>query len=148
MFGGYEHPVLSLAKRLVDPLIIFFSLVVAATLEQQKFDGLYLLLGIFAFLLASQVFDGFEFFEPSISAPRGNAIYALNLLIAWLIVLVILGAVGVLSGIIGEYHARVLAWWALITPVLLFMGHSLVRAYLEMLRSQGSIRRAVIVGAN
>jgi putative colanic acid biosynthesis UDP-glucose lipid carrier transferase len=46
------------------------------------------------------------------------------------------------------YHARVLAWWALITPVLLFMGHSLVRAYLEMLRSQGSIRRAVIVGAN
>ena len=148
MFGGYEHPVLSLAKRLVDPLIIFFSLVVAATLEQHTFDGLYLLLGIFAFLLASQVFDGFEFFEPSVSARRGNAIYALNLLIAWLIVLVILGAVGALSGIMGEYNARVLAWWALITPVLLFIGHSLVRAYLERLRSQGSIRRAVIVGAN
>ena len=59
MFGGNEHPVLSLAKRLVNPLIIFFSLVVAATLEQQTFDGLHLLLGIFAFLLASQVFDGF-----------------------------------------------------------------------------------------
>ena len=148
MFGGDEHPVLSLAKRLVNPLIIFFSLVVAATLEQQKFDGLHLLLGIFAFLVASQVFDGFDFFEPSVSARRGNAIYALNLLIAWLIVLVMLGAVGALSGIIGEYNARVLLWWALITPVLLFIGHLLVRAYLEMLRSQGSIRRAVIVGAN
>ncbi|MFZ3173705.1 MAG: undecaprenyl-phosphate glucose phosphotransferase [Thiobacillus sp.] len=148
MFGGDEHPVLSLAKRLVNPVIIFFSLVVAATLEQQKFDGLHLLLGIFAFLVASQVFDGFDFFEPSLSARRGNAMYALNLLIAWLIVLVILGAVGALSGIIGEYNARVLLWWVLITPLLLFVGHSLVRAYLEMLRSQGSIRRAVIVGAN
>ncbi|MDO9385093.1 MAG: undecaprenyl-phosphate glucose phosphotransferase [Thiobacillus sp.] len=148
MFGGDEHPVLSLAKRLVNPVIIFFSLVVAATLEQQKFDGLHLLLGIFAFLVASQVFDGFDFFEPSLSARRGNAMYALNLLIAWLIVLVILGAVGALSGIIGEYNARVLLWWVLITPLLLFVGHSLVRAYLEMLRSQGSIRRVVIVGAN
>ena len=148
MFGGDEHPVLSLAKRLVNPVIIFFSLVVAATLEQQKFDGLHLLLGIFAFLVASQVFDGFDFFEPSLSARRGNAMYALNLLVAWLIVLVILGAVGALSGIIGEYNARVLLWWMLITPLLLFIGHSLVRAYLEMLRSQGSIRRAVIVGAN
>lgn len=148
MFGGDEHPVLSLAKRLVNPVIIFFSLVVAATLEQQKFDGLHLLLGIFAFLVASQVFDGFDFFEPSLSARRGNAAYALNLSIAWLIVLVILGAVGALSGIIGEYNARVLLWWVLITPLLLFIGHSLVRAYLEMLRSQGSIRRAVIVGAN
>lgn len=148
MFGGDEHPVLSLAKRLVNPVIIFFSLVVAATLEQQKFDGLHLLLGIFAFLVASQVFDGFDFFEPSVAARRGNAMYALNLLIAWLIVLVILGAVGALSGIINEYNARVLLWWMLITPLLLFIGHSLVRAYLEMLRSQGSIRRAVIVGAN
>ena len=148
MFGGYEHPVLSLAKRLVNPLIVFFSLIVAAALEQQAFDGLHLLLGIFAFLVASQVFDGFEFFEVSASARGGNAGYALNLLIAWLVVLAILGAVGVLSGIAGDYNARVLLWWVLITPLLLFAGHSLVRAYLEMLRGQGSIRRSVIVGAN
>ena len=61
MFGG-EHPVLSLAKRLLNPSIVFFSLIVATALEHQKFDGLHLLLGVFAFLLASQVFDGFEFF--------------------------------------------------------------------------------------
>lgn len=148
MFGGYEHPVLSLAKRLLNPLIIFFSLVVATELENQKFDGLHLLLGIFAFLMASQVFDGFEFFEVPISARGGNTGYALNLLIAWLIVLIILGAVGALSGIIGDYNVRVLIWWALITPLLLLIGHSLVRAYLEILRGQGSIRRSVIVGAN
>lgn len=148
MFGGYEHPVLSLAKRLVNPLVIFFSLVVAATLEHQKFDGLHLLLGIFAFLVASQVFDGFEFFEAPVSTQASNVNHALNLLTAWLIVLIILGIVGDLSGIIGDYNTRVLLWWSLITPLLLFVGHSLVRAYLEMLRGQGSVRRSVIVGAN
>ena len=148
MFGCYEHPVLSLAKRLVNPLVIFFSLLMAVALEQQKFDGLYLLLGIFAFLLASQIFDNFEFFEPSIPTPGGHFNHAFNLLTAWLIVLLILGVVGVLSGIIGDYSSRVLVWWSLITPLLLFMGHSLVRIYLEMLRSRGSIRRSVIVGAN
>ncbi|OZA24811.1 MAG: undecaprenyl-phosphate glucose phosphotransferase [Hydrogenophilales bacterium 17-61-9] len=148
MFGGYEHPVLSLAKRLVNPLIVFFSLVVAAALELQTFDGLHLLLGIFAFLVASQVFDGFEFFERPVSAWGGNAAYALDLLTAWLIVLVILGVVGTLSGIVGDYNAQVLLWWALTTPLLLFIGHSLVRAYLERLRGLGRIRRSVIVGAN
>ena len=62
MFGGYEHPVLSLAKRLVNPLVIFFSLIIAVVIEQQKFDGLHLLLGILAFLVASQVFDEFRLF--------------------------------------------------------------------------------------
>lgn len=148
MFGGYEHPALSLAKRLVNPLIVFLSLVAAAALEQQKFDGLHLLLGILAFLVASQVFDGFEFFESPVSARRGNAIYAINVLIAWMMVLGIVGTIGMLSGIVGDYNARVLGWWALITPWLLFAGHSLVRGYLEVLRGQGNIRRSVIVGAN
>lgn len=148
MFGGYEHPVLGLAKRLLNPLIIFFSLVVAAALENQKFDGLLLLLGVLAFLMASQVFDGYEFFEVPLSVQGGNVAYALNVSVAWAIVLIILGSVGVLSGIIDDYNGRVLAWWALITPLLLFIGHSLVGTYLEILRGQGSIRRSVIVGAN
>ncbi|HUW28409.1 MAG TPA: undecaprenyl-phosphate glucose phosphotransferase [Sulfuriferula sp.] len=148
MFGGYEHPVLSLAKRLVNPLVIFFSLIIAVVIEQQKFDGLHLLLGILAFLVASQVFDGFEFFETSNLRGSGIVTHGRNLLIAWALVLGILGAVGSFSGIIGDYNPRVLLLWSLITPVLLFMGHSLVRTYLEMLRRNGSIRRSVIVGAN
>jgi len=148
MFGGYEHPVLSLAKRLVNPLVIFFSLIIAVVIEQQKFDGLHLLLGILAFLVASQVFDGFEFFEVPSFRGIGILTHGRNLLIAWALVLGILGAVGSFSGIIGDYNPRVLLLWSLLTPVLLFIGHSLVRTYLEMLRTNGSIRRSVIVGAN
>lgn len=148
MFGGYEHPVLSVAKRLVNPLMILFSLILAAALEHQKFDGLYLLLGILAFLIASQIFDGYDFFETPAVSQGGKVNHALNLLTAWLIVLLLLALVGAVSGIIGEYNSRVLLWWGVLTPVLLFIGHSLVRRYLEILRGQGSIRRSVIVGAN
>ena len=149
MFGGYEHPVLSLAKRLVNPLVIFFSLIIAVVVEQQKFDGLYLLLGILAFLVASQVFDGFEFFEECSLSGTGSFKHGRNLLIAWTLVIVILTAIGSFSGIVDDYNPRVLLLWGLITPVLLFLGHSLVRTYLEILRSNGStVRRSVIVGAN
>jgi len=149
MFGGYEHPVLSLAKRLVNPLVIFFSLIIAVVVEQQKFDGLYLLLGILAFLVTSQVFDGFEFFEECSLRGTGSFTHGRNLLIAWALVLVILAAIGSFSGIVDDYNPRVLLLWGLITPVLLFLGHSLVRTYLEVLRSNGStVRRSVIVGAN
>ena len=149
MFGGYEHPVLSLAKRLVNPLVIFFSLIIAVLVEQQKFDGLYLLLGILAFLVTSQVFDGFEFFEECNLRGTGSFTHGRNLLIAWALVLVILAAIGSFSGIVDDYNPRVLLLWGLITPVLLFLGHSLVRTYLEVLRSNGStVRRSVIVGAN
>ncbi|MES2366731.1 MAG: undecaprenyl-phosphate glucose phosphotransferase [Pseudomonadota bacterium] len=149
MFGGYEHPVLSLAKRLVNPLVIFISLIAAVEIQHQKFDGLYLLLGVMAFLVASQVFDGFDFFEKPIGDGARIFSHARNLLIAWALVLVILAAIGSFSGIASDYNPRVLLLWSLMTPVLLFMGHSLVRSYLELLRSEGSsVRRSVIVGAN
>ena len=148
MFGGYEHPVLSLAKRLVDPLLIFVSLIIAVSVESKEFDGLHLLLGVFAFLIAAQVFDSFEFFE--LPYPRGSGIvtHGRNLLVAWCVVLAILAAIGVFSGIIRAFDRRVLLLWSLLAPVLLFIGHSLVRAYLDVLRSRGSIRRSIIVGAN
>jgi len=121
MFGCYEHPALSLARRLVNPLVIFFSLILAVVLEEQKFDGLYLLLGSLAFLISSQVFDNFEFFEPAVSDPEAQRKHASSLLTAWLIVLLLLGMVGVLSGMLGAYNTQVLVWWSLITPLLLFL---------------------------
>jgi len=148
MFGGYEHPVLSVAKRLVDPLLIFLSLFLAALIVQQKFDGSQLLLGILAFLVSAQVFDGFNFFEAPNLRSAGRLIHVRNLLIAWVIVLIILGAMGVVSGITEDFDVRVLLLWSLLTPLLLFIGHSVVRSYLELLRSNGVYQRSVIVGAN
>ena len=140
MIGGYEHPTVSLAKSLVNPLIIFFSLIIAVAAEHEKFSGLHLLLGIFAFLVVTQVFDGFNFFETPYPRSAGFIAHGRNLLIAWAIVLGILGAVGYFSGMIGNFNPSVLLVWSILTPISLLIGQSLVRGYLEILRNRGSIR--------
>lgn len=148
MFGGYEHPVLSVAKRLVNPLVIFLSLIISVELASPPFNGLYLLLGVLAFLIGSQVFDGFDFFEIRNPQLTGISRHGINLLIAWSIVVVVLALLARATGLYGEFNQQVLAIWVLMTPVLLFISQSAVRAYLESLRKGGQIRRAVIVGAN
>lgn len=148
MFEGYEHPALSLAKRLVTPFVIFFSLFVATAIEQQRFDGHHLLLATFGSLVVSQVFEGFEFFEPPFPVRGRETQHIINLLTAWLVALGALGAFGVLSGLHSQYDKGVLIWWSGITPILLYIAHSAVRTCLELLRGLGSTRRSVIVGAN
>jgi putative colanic acid biosysnthesis UDP-glucose lipid carrier transferase len=148
MVGGYEHPALSLAKRLVNPLVIFISLIIAVELASPPFNGMHLLLGVLAFLIGSQVFDGFDFFEIRDANQAGISRHGINLLLAWFAVIAILALLDLATGLSAAYDRHVLEIWAFLTPVLLYISQSAVRAYLESLRKDGQIRRAVIVGAN
>ena len=148
MFGGYEHPALSLAKRLVNPLVIFCALIIAVELNSPPFNSIHLLLGVLAFLVGAQVFDGFEFFEIRNPQLEGISRHGVNLLVAWSIVVLVLFVLGKATGLIEAYDRQALIVWVLLAPVLLFISQSAVRAYLESLRKAGRIRRAVIVGAN
>lgn len=148
MFGGYEHPALSLAKRLVNPLVIFLSLICAVEVISPPFNGMDLLLGVLAFLIGSQVFDGFEFFEIRDAQQKGITRHGLNLIIAWTLVITILILLGIATGMVEAYDPRMLWIWVILTPILLFISQSAVRYYLETLRKDGRIRRAIIVGAN
>lgn len=148
MFGGYEHPALSLAKRLLNPLVIFLSLILAVEIAAPPFNGMHLLLGVLSFLIGSQVFDGFDFFEIRDAQQVGISRHGINLLIAWGLVIAILALLDLATGLIEAYDRKVLLIWVLLTPFLLFISQSAVRAYFEALRRVGRIRRAVIVGAN
>ena len=148
MIKGNEYPILSLARRLVNPFIIFLGLVISVTLQAQHFDGLHLLLGVLAALVASKVFERFDFFDIPDPHNPGGMFHFRNLILGWLIVLAILALVGGLSGLIRVYDPDFLLAWSVITPVFLFIGHAWVRSYLEVLRARGKIRHAVIVGAN
>ena len=148
MIKGNEYPILSLARRLVNPFIIFLGLVISVTLQAQHFDGLHLLLGVLAALVASKVFERFDFFDIPDPHNPGGMFHFRNLILGWLIVLAILALVGGLSGMIHVYDPDVLLVWSVITPIFLFIGHAWVRSYLEVLRGRGNIRHAVIVGAN
>ena len=73
MFTGNEYPVLSLARRLVNPFIIFMGLIIAITLHGQTFNGTDLLLVVLAALVASKSFERFDFFDiPDPSNPGGR----------------------------------------------------------------------------
>ncbi len=145
---GNEHPVLSLARRLVNPFVIFLTLLLSVSLYGQSFDGLHLLLAVMTALIASKVFERFDFFDiPNPQKPEG-AFHFRNLIFAWMMVLLGLALIGALSGMIHVYDPQVLILWSIITPLFLFVGHAWVRGYLEVLRSRGNIRHAVIVGAN
>lgn len=148
MIKGNEYPVLSLARRLVDPAIIFLGLTLSVMLQAQSFDDSLLLLGVLAALVASKTFERFDFFD--IPDPRnpGGRFHFRNLILGWLIVLCVLAVVGGLSSMIDIYDSDMLVTWSVITPILLFIAHASVRRYLEVLRARGNIRHAVIVGAN
>ena len=148
MNDGYEHPAVSLAKRLANPLIIFISLVLATAGIEHSFNGQYLLLGVLAFLIGAEVFDGFEFFNVSNDNRPNVGRHVISLLTAWLIVLSILFALGFASDTLNYFNFRVLLVWVLLTPLLLYLGQTVVRQHLESLRRNGEIRRAIVVGAN
>jgi putative colanic acid biosynthesis UDP-glucose lipid carrier transferase len=143
-----EYPALSLARRVVNPFIIFLSLLISVTAQRQTFDGLHLLLVVLAALVTSKVFERFDFFNIPDPHNPGGMFHFRNLIFGWLIVLAILGTVGGLSGLIHLYDPDVLLIWSVITPICLFFAHAWVRSYLEVLRGHGNIRHAVIVGAN
>lgn len=147
MVGGYEHPALSLAKRLVNPLVIFAALYIAVQVMSPPFNGMHLILGVLAFLIGSQVFDSFEFFELRGQRSRIGW-HMVNLLIAWAITVGILLVLDMATGMGDIYDRRMLLVWVVLTPVLLFVSQSAVHIYLEALRKDGKIRRAIIVGAN
>lgn len=148
MIKDNEHPVLSLARRLVNPLVIFATLFISVSLYAQTFDGLHLLLAVLAALIASKVFERFDFFDiPDPHKPSGMFHFR-NLLFGWAIVLLALAIIGGLSGMLHVYDAPVLLLWSIITPLCLYLCHGWVRSYLEVLRGRGNIRHAVIVGAN
>lgn len=148
MVNSNEYSFLSLARLLVTPLIIFLGLYIAVVLQTQSFDGSHLLLGVMASLIASKSFERFDFFDiPDPRNPKKKAHFR-TLIFAWLIVLAVLGIVGQLSGLIRIYDPGVLWAWSVLTPIFMAIAHAWVRNHLEVLRAQGRIRHAVVVGAN
>lgn len=148
MVNSNEYSFLSLARLLVTPFIIFFGLLIAVKLQSQHFDGSHLLLGVLAALIASKSFERYDFFDiPDPRHPKSKAHFR-NLILGWVMVLGWLGIVGQLSGLIRIYDRGVLWAWSVLTPIFLFIAHAWVRNHLEVLRGQGRIRHAVIVGTN
>ncbi len=147
MNNSFDHPALSLSKRLVNPATVFIALFFAVEITDPPFSGADLILGTLAFLLSAEVFDSFEFFELNLSGWTRSMRYASDLITAWLLVSGMLGLLGIASGAYVVFRHTTLWVWFFLTPVLLIISQSFVRAHLESLHQKGEIRRAIIVGA-
>lgn len=146
--GSFDHPALSLAKRLVNPVVVFLSLFFAVEMTAPPFSGPELILGSLAFLIAAEVFDGYEFFEIEVVGWVRAARYVTDLLVAWLLVFGLLSFLGFAAGQLKAVNQVTIVVWFILTPILLFLAQSFVRAYLESIRKGGELRTAVVVGAN
>jgi putative colanic acid biosynthesis UDP-glucose lipid carrier transferase len=144
---SYEHPALALAKRLVNPLVIFVSLMISVAVVAPPFSDMDLLLGVLAFFVGSEVFDGYRFFEVEGSSLGCAYRYVLDLIVAWILTIFILGGLIFVTSLYVWFPLEMLGVWALLALVLLYVSQLAVRFYLHGLRKKDEIRRAVIVGA-
>ena len=141
-----EPPVLSLMRRLLDPVVILGSLMLSVGVYDDHFNGLYLILGVVAFLISAQVFDEFDLIGSANLRQARVLSHSRNLLVAWSIVVGVLMFLGYASGLGSAFPEDVMTTWVVMTPVLLFFAHMAARAQLRHLYRKGKTRRAVLVG--
>jgi putative colanic acid biosysnthesis UDP-glucose lipid carrier transferase len=132
-------------RSLLHPVVAVACLIACLTLWGESIRGPYFLVAVVAFLATAELLD---VVQPYRRAGRHTSLYALmSILLRWLLVVGFIWALLHLSKISNLFQFRVLASWALVTPVALWLGDSAAR---RLLTHQGTnrsgIRKAVIIG--
>ncbi len=138
-----SSPVFVVVKSTIDPLAVAGIFYFLVYLREGEITGTMFLAGGFALLLAGYLLDGTLLFL------RGKRLREelLCFLLAWLFLLALLTALGVISGYAQVIDAELMLWWAGGTPLVLVTLHT--TAYWMIHRApwvERSVRRSLIVG--
>lgn len=137
---------LAVMRRLIYPAGVVFSLVIAMLVHDEPFDGYYIVLGIIAFFLASQLFD--DFF-PIRSTGRHPLVRGfVSILIPWALIVVAVLFLGFTTRLDSHFDDDTLIQWFLQTPLLVFLAQFGIRSYIKHEYHTGQARQAVIIGGN
>jgi putative colanic acid biosynthesis UDP-glucose lipid carrier transferase len=132
-------------RATLDPAVAVATLAAAAAWFGGSFDGACLILSLLVFAMT---FPGSLVRSGGGAAPGPGAL-ALDIATGWIPIVVLLGLLGWASRTLGAFDPRVLAAWALGTPLALFAAHGLLPVILpRVLAAEGMRRTAVIAGAN
>lgn len=132
--------VLNLVRFLLDPVFIIATLAVVIALNQEAFEGPYLILALFVFSLT---FPG----DWHIHARLMSLIR--DVIVGWFVISFILLFLGYATKSLDVFSFNVLLHWFVATPVVLLCAHIGLRFGLpRLLASETRRRRALIVGAN
>lgn len=141
-----DIPLVTLFRRLVDPLIILGLWYVLVVLHGEVFGGYDLALAIITFFISSHVYDQID---PYREWRRGRLwSYARAIFIGWFIVVGLLFVIGHGTGLHYQYSRSAIILWFAITPFALMASHLAVRWMTSGMRKQGETRSVIIVGIN
>src|SRR3954464_3845086 len=103
----------ALLRSAVDPVVAIATLAATAAWFGARFDGAWLILAVLVFAMT---FPG-SMVRGNGSSLRSNRAVALDIVTGWIAIVSLLGLFGWASRSLNVFDARVLAAWALSTPV-------------------------------
>lgn len=130
---------LAIIRSFLDPLTILFSLAMVAAAYGERFDGAYLILTLIVF---SMTFPG------QLSLATNPKSLLRDILTGWFLIVLILVFLGYATGYITAFPQDVLVTWLLLTPIALFVAHTVAPIVLPRLLAAEGYRCAVIVGTS
>ncbi len=141
-----EIPLVSVFKRLLDPTIIWGLLFICTRVFGVAFTGHYLMLVIVTFFTSSYVYERTCYHRLWHSGKIWA--YIRDTFVGWGIVAAILLLMGYAANLFDYYSERVILTWLIAVPAAFVISHLTMRMVSAMMRKNGGIRSAVIVGAN
>ncbi|HEY4316396.1 MAG TPA: undecaprenyl-phosphate glucose phosphotransferase [Herbaspirillum sp.] len=141
-----DIPLVSFFKRLLDPAIILGLLYIVIATQNEVFTGDYLVLMIIAFFVSSFVYEQIDLYR-TLHVGKQLA-YAVDILVGWAIVVLVLVLIGQGTGLRYELSDRVVWTWFALAPLALLASR--LTAYLLAFNfgKERQTRSAVIVGSN
>lgn len=140
-----EGPVIALARRVVNPATVVFSLLLCMLLVGNKATAYYWMLAILSFLLSAEVFGEVPLARNEFSA----MLHRRRLFMEWAMVVGILLFIGFATKLSSVFSRKLILTWICVTPFLLIAAQSALRRALPALVANGSrARTALVVGVN
>src|ERR1039457_888024 len=132
-------------KSLLHPVVAVGCLMACLAFWRESLHGPYFLIAVLGFLASA---DFLDVVQPYRHPGRYTSVHALmSILLRWILVVGFIWALLHLAKLSNLFQFRVLASWALVTPLALWLGDGTARHLLTRQSTKASrIRKAVIVG--
>ena len=132
-------------KSLLHPVVAVFCLLACLLFWHEPLYGPYFLVAVLAYIASAHFLD-------VVAMQRRPGLYfsllsLLDILLRWMLVVGFIWALLHLSRLSGHFKLPVLASWALITPLVLWLGERVAQRVLTRSHANpAGLRRAVIIG--
>ncbi|HEX4984510.1 MAG TPA: undecaprenyl-phosphate glucose phosphotransferase [Burkholderiales bacterium] len=142
-----ELPAVALVKSLINPAAIVLTLFACAAAFGEPLAGHYVILGILAFLISTQLFDDVDVFRSRSDAHPTSE--DRKMFVDWIMVAGILLFLGFATKFSAQFSRKVILAWFAVTPFILVLCHALARNVMHRIVHSGNAGRSmVVVGAN